>query len=691
MDRPATGKARNRLPPDPESFLSEIIRLGFCGLEDLLFDLPIRYEDETRIIPIGALVPGQAALVQGTVELADVRYMPRRQLLCRIADGSGHVHLRFFHFYHSQYTGFKRGLTVRAYGTLREGGLGRELIHPRYRVFKDSFPPLKRYLTAIYAKRVGLGSRPQEQLIAMALDFLDRKQLELIDYLPPTLTRPWASCSLLEALRGVHQPPASLPPDALEKWLYPYQRRLAFEELLAYALSLQKIRIAWERAQSQPLRIPAEQLARFLKTLPWELTQAQQRAWREIESDLSSPKPMLRLLQGDVGSGKTLLAILAAWATLANRGQVAVMAPTELLADQHYATFQRFLSPLGKPVLKLNSRSSRNQRRSVLECLAAGTPCVVLGTQNLFQHEVVFGHLVTVIIDEQHRFGVEQRLDLVNKGTGSRPHQLIMTATPIPRTLAMSLYAGLDQSRLDELPPGRPGISTTIFPAERRAEIMARLQTLCEKGQRIFWVCPKIEETEGSGGRAAETALEDLRKALPQLPVGLLHGRIAGPERQQLIAGFREGRIQVLVSTTVVEVGVDIPEATVMVIDGAERLGLLQLHQLRGRVGRGSQAGQCLLIYDTLSPDARSRLEVMRQSSDGFWIAERDLEIRGPGEIWGARQSGGLDFRIAQLYRDRDLLAFIPEATKRLGDENPEIIESLVARWLGGDLRFGSA
>ncbi len=691
IDKPPTPKARKPLPPDAESFISEIVRWGFHGLEDLLFDLPLRYEDETQITPIGALAPGQSALVQGKVELADIRYIPRRQLLCRIADGSGHLHLRFFHFYNSQHVGFKRGLTVRAFGTLREGGLGREFIHPRYRVFKGSLPPLKRNLTAVYSKRAGVESRHQERLIAMALDLMEQKQLELPDHLPPTLIRPWASCSLLEALRGVHQPPAGLPLESLENWLKPYQRRLAFEELLAHALSLRKIRMVWERARSHPLTIPAKPLAHFLKTLPWELTGAQQRTWHEIECDLSSGKPMLRLLQGDVGSGKTLLAILAAWATLINRGQVAVMAPTELLADQHYTTFQRFLSPLEKPVLRLASRSPKSQRRLILECLAAGTPCVVIGTQNLFQNEVVFGHLTTVIIDEQHRFGVEQRLDLVNKGTRTRPHQLIMTATPIPRTLAMSLYAGLDQSRLDELPPGRQGISTTIFPAERRAEIMSRLQALCEKGQRIFWVCPRIEENEGSGGRAAETALEDLRRTLPQLPVGLLHGRVGGPERQQIIEGFRDGRIPILVSTTVVEVGVDIPEATVMVVDGAERLGLLQLHQLRGRVGRGSQPGQCLLIYETLSPDARSRLEVMRQSSDGFWIAEQDLEIRGPGEIWGARQSGGLNFRVAQLYRDRDLLTLIPEATQRLANENPETIEPLVARWIGGDLRFGSA
>jgi ATP-dependent DNA helicase RecG len=690
-DRHEPPRIRQRIPRDRESFLAEIVRLGFRGIEDLLFDLPLRYEDETRVIPIGALVPGQAALVQGTVELTDIRYTPRRQLLCRIADGSGHLHLRFFHFYNSQYTGLKRGLIVRAYGILRDGGLGREFIHPRYRVFKGSLPPLKPCLTAVYAKRAGLGSRPQEQLIAAALDLMAHNRLELTDLLPPALTRPWASCSLFEALRGVHQPPAGLHAEALGKWLAPFQRRLAFEELLAHALSVQKIRMDWEGAQSQPLTIHAKPLEHFLETLPWRLTRAQQRAWHEIASDLVRTKPMLRLLQGDVGSGKTLVAILTAWATLTNQGQLAVMAPTELLVEQHHATFQRFLAPLCQPVLKLASRSSRSQRRSILEPLAAGTPCVVLGTQNLFQREVAFGRLLTVIIDEQHRFGVEQRLDLVNKGSGLRPHQLIMTATPIPRTLAMSLYAGLDQSRLDELPPGRQGITTTIFPAERRTEIMHRLRALCEAGQRIFWVCPKIEENEGSGGRAAETAFDELRKALPGFPVGLLHGRIGGAERQQLIDGFREGRFQVLVTTTIVEVGVDIPEATVMVIDGAERLGLLQLHQLRGRIGRGSHSGQCLLIYENLTPDARSRLEVLRQSSDGFWIAERDLEIRGPGEIWGARQSGGLTFRIAELYRDRDLLALLPEAARRLADENPQAVDSLVERWLGGDLRFGSA
>ncbi|MHB1543150.1 MAG: ATP-dependent DNA helicase RecG [Gammaproteobacteria bacterium] len=674
-----------------KTFRGTLARLGIGGIEDLLFELPLRYEDETRLVPIGALVGGQTGMIQATIELTDVRYAPRRQLVCRVSDGTGFLNLRFFHFQSSQREALQRGNLIRAFGTRREGQLGPEFIHPRYQVFRtEPLPPLRDRLTPVYTKRKGMGSRRFARLVETALAFLRKGELELIDRIPRELTDNWTQSTLLDALENIHQPPPEASTEQLSEWLTPFRQRLALEELLAHALSLRKIRSEWIAARSYPLTIELSELDHFIASLPWPLTSAQFRVWQEIARDLERPIPMLRLLQGDVGSGKTVLAALTAFVTVRNQGQAAVMAPTELLVNQHARTFHEWLSPHGVPVRSLHARLTRKGRREVLQELASGLPCVVLGTQSLFQGDVEFPKLMSIIIDEQHRFGVEQRLHLSDKGP-QRPHQLIMTATPIPRTLAMSLYAGLDQSRIDELPPGRIPVTTVALPEIRRAELVTRLRSLCQSGQQVFWVCPRVEDTEGSNGRAVETAFGELRAACPDLRLGMIHGRMESTDRQRIIEDFQCSRLDILVATTIIEVGVDIPRANVMVIDGAERLGLLQLHQLRGRIGRGTQGGQCLLIYGPLSPEARARLDILRKTTDGFVIAERDLEIRGPGEVWGTRQSGGLAFRIADLFRDRELLARIPNAVQLLEVAYPESVEPLIHRWLGANLRYGQA
>lgn len=673
------------------AFLAKLDRLGIDGLEDLLFALPLRYEDETRLIPIGAMTPGQTGMIQATIELTEIRYAPRRQLICRIADGTGFLNLRFFHFHEIQRQALQRGKWIRAFGTCREGPLGHELIHPRYQVFhSERLPPLRDRLTPVYAKRDGISSKRTAGLVDSALALLRSGQLALVDRLPRPLMTDSTRSDLIDALENIHRPPPEASAEHLSEWLAPFRQRLALEELLAHALSLQKIRNEWIASRSYPIRIEPDDLNRFVTSLPWQMTHAQIRVWQEIKRDLERSIPMLRLLQGDVGSGKTVLAALTAFVTIRNQGQAAVMAPTELLIHQHVQTFTRWLAPHNIPVRSLHSHLTRKERRELLEELAHGLPCVVLGTQSLFQSDVEFPNLMTIVIDEQHRFGVAQRLNLADKGI-QRPHQLIMTATPIPRTLAMSLYAGLDQSRLDELPPGRIPVVTVALPESRRPELMDRLGSLCRGGQQVFWVCPRVEDAEGSSGRAVETALHELHRALPDLRIGMIHGRLATEARQRIVADFQEGQIDILVATTIVEVGVDIPRANVMVIDGAERLGLLQLHQLRGRVGRGTQSGQCLLVYGPLSPEAQARLDILRKTTDGFLIAERDLEIRGPGELWGTRQSGGLAFRIADLYRDRALLARIPQAIRLVQEQYPESVEPLMQRWLGESLRYGQA
>lgn len=657
--------------------------LGITTVQDLLFHLPLRYQDRTRITPIGALLPGRDAVLEGEVRAADIAFGRRRSLVCRLQDNTGTVTLRFFHFSGAQQQQLKPGTRLRCYGEARRGASGLELYHPEYRVIEGAEPePVAAALTPIYPSTEGFQQTSWRKLCGQALTLLSADSL--VDHLPPPLPLA-ADVRLSDAVRYLHAPPPDASQGQLGAGQHPFQQRLAFEELLAHQLSLLRLREQVQRHGAPSLRGPAGLQRRFLEQLPFALTAAQRRVAGEVDRDLREPKPMLRLVQGDVGSGKTVVAALAALRAVASGYQVALMAPTELLAEQHFNNFARWLEPLGVNVGWLSGRSKGKARQAQLEAIAGGEAAVVVGTHALFQNDVIFQRLGLAIIDEQHRFGVHQRLALQDKGADGdgRPHQLIMTATPIPRTLAMSAYADLDTSVIDELPPGRQPVQTVAVPNERRIDVVERIRAACGQGRQAYWVCTLIEESEQLQAQAAEASWEDLTAALPELRVGLLHGRMKGPEKAAVMAAFKAGELQLLVATTVIEVGVDVPNASLMVIENPERLGLAQLHQLRGRVGRGSADSYCLLMYQSpLSAGGRARLQVLRDSNDGFVIAERDLELRGPGELLGTRQTGLLALRVADLERDEALLPAVREYAQALHRHHPERSAAVVRRWL---------
>ncbi len=668
------------------------LRLRALGVEttlDLLFLLPVRYEDRTQVVPLCELIPGQRAAVEGEVLLTEVTYRGRRQLLCRIADASGSLTLRFFNFTLQQQTSLARGVRIRCFGEARRGPKGLEIVHPEYR--RADAPAAKAaadHLTPIYPGTEGVTQGRLRMLVGMALD--QTAAQDPVDWLPASILA--ALPALRDALVYVHRPPADAPVDELLAWRHPAQRRLAFEELLAHQLSLKLLRQRIQSAPGRPLFSDGALKARLLAALPFELTAAQRRVLREIESDLKLPMPMLRLVQGDVGCGKTLVAALAATHAVQTHGQVALMAPTELLADQHARNFRRWFEPLGAPVALLTGRQSGKARTALLEGIRQGHAPLVIGTHALFQESVVFHSLALVIVDEQHRFGVQQRLKLREKGDrdGSSPHQLIMTATPIPRTLAMTAYADLDVSSIDELPPGRTPIKTVVLVDTRRDEVVMRIRTACLEGRQAYWVCPLIDESAEMPHQAAEETAAALAAALPELNVGLVHGRMPSAAKEATMRRFKDGELHLLVATTVIEVGVDVPNATLMVIENAERMGLAQLHQLRGRVGRGSFASSCLLLYrPPLSPLARERLAVMRDTHDGFVVARRDLELRGPGELMGTRQTGLAQMRVADLNRDADLLPSVQVAAETLLRDWPANVTPLIRRWVGHAEQYG--
>jgi ATP-dependent DNA helicase RecG len=674
-----------------EALSERLAALGVETIQDLLFLLPLRYEDRTRVVPLGELRAGQRAAVEGEVQLTEVAFRGRRQLLCRIADGSGSLTLRFFYFTAQQQNGLARGVRIRCFGEARRGPAGLEFVHPEYRrVDAASAGGIEDHLTPIYPSTEGVTQGRLRLLVGMALDQATADELQ--EWLPPAIAVDLHLPTLHEALAYVHHPPADAPVDLLMERRHPSQRRLAFEELLAHQLSLKLLR---QRIQSNPgwALVPDDTLkAKLLAALPFDLTSAQRRALLEIERDLAFPKPMLRLVQGDVGCGKTLVAALAATRALQQGRQVALMAPTELLADQHLQNFQRWFNPLGVSVALLAGRQAAKARKSTLARIGGGQAAVVIGTHALFQEGVEFAGLALVIVDEQHRFGVHQRLALREKGDsdGRHPHQLIMTATPIPRTLAMTAYADLDVSVIDELPPGRTPVATVVLADKRRDEVVLRIRTACLEGRQAYWVCPLIDESEEMPYQAAEATAAALATALPELTVGLVHGRLPGPEKERLMRQFKQGDIQLLVATTVIEVGVDVPNATLMVIENAERMGLAQLHQLRGRVGRGTHASTCVLLYRApLSRLARERLAVMRATNDGFEVARRDLELRGPGELLGTRQTGLAQMRVADLLRDADLLPRVHVAAESLLRDWPLHVAPLIRRWVGRALQYG--
>jgi ATP-dependent DNA helicase RecG len=667
-----------------------LARLGVTRVVDLLFLLPLRYEDRTHVTAIGALSPGQRAAVEGEVQLTEVAYRGRRQLLSRISDGSGMLTLRFFYFSSSQQANLARGTRLRCFGEVRRGPTGLEMVHPEYRRIAGEAAPLEEALTPIYPLTEGVPQGRLRSLIQEALRELERAALpDLI----PRGALPEGLPPLAEALGYLHRPPREAQLAELAAGRHPAQRRLAFEELLAHHLALRMRKRQLKTDPAWELKDSASLARRFATALPFALTGAQARALRDVEADLGTGVPMVRLLQGDVGCGKTVVAAAAAARAAGSGMQAALMAPTELLAEQHWRNFHAWFAPLGQTVALLSGSQPARTRRSALAALAAGEVQLVVGTHALFQEGIEFARLALVIVDEQHRFGVQQRLQLSEKGRqqGRVPHQLIMTATPIPRTLAMTAYADLDISVIDELPPGRTPVRSVVVPETRRAQVVARIEQACAAGRQAYWVCPLIDESDELRAQAAEETAAALGAALPGVRVGLVHGRMPGAAKDAAMLAFKAGRIQLLIATTVIEVGVDVPNATLMVIENAERLGLAQLHQLRGRVGRGTDASTCVLMYRApLSALARERLKVIRATNDGFAIARRDLELRGPGELLGTRQTGLAQLRVADLMRDAELLPRVQETAELLLARHPESVAALSRRWIGAGERYGT-
>ncbi|ABZ01240.1 TPA: ATP-dependent DNA helicase RecG [Pseudomonas putida] len=674
-----------------EAMAEKLAKVGLENLQDVLFHLPLRYQDRTRVVPIGQLRPGQDAVIEGVVSGSDVTMGKRRSLVVRLGDGSGVLTLRFYHFSNAQKEGLKRGTHLRCYGEARPGASGLEIYHPEYRALNgdEPPPPVEQTLTPIYPSTEGLTQQRLRLLCQQSLGLLGPRSLP--DWLPDELARDYQLAPLDEAIRYLHNPPADADLDELAEGQHWAQHRLAFEELLTHQLSQQRLRESLRSLRAPVLPKATRLQAQYLANLGFQPTGAQQRVANEIAYDLSQHAPMMRLVQGDVGAGKTVVAALAALQGLEAGYQVALMAPTEILAEQHYITFKRWLEPLGIEVAWLAGKLKGKARAASLEQIANGAPMVV-GTHALFQEEVKFKHLALAIIDEQHRFGVQQRLALRKKGVAGElcPHQLIMTATPIPRTLAMSAYADLDTSVLDELPPGRTPVNTVLVADSRRFEVVERVRAACAEGRQAYWVCTLIEESEELTCQAAESTYEELGSALGELRVGLIHGRMKPAEKAEIMAQFKAGELQLLVATTVIEVGVDVPNASLMIIENPERLGLAQLHQLRGRVGRGSAVSHCVLLYHPpLSQIGRERLGIMRETNDGFIIAEKDLELRGPGEMLGTRQTGLLQFKVADLMRDADLLPAVRDAAQALVARWPDHVSPLLDRWLRHGQQYG--
>ncbi len=656
---------------------AKLDKLGLFAAHDLLLHLPLRYQDETRIHPIAHAPLGQAVQIEGEITDTTVQYRPRRTLVCRVEDGSGMMTLRFLNFYPSQIKQLATGKRVRLFGEMRHGFLGMEMVHPQYRLV-GAEEPVAEALTPIYPTTAGLGQAALRKLVQAAL-----AECDLADTLPNEILLPLGLPAFAESIAYLHQPPPDAPLELLAERTHPAWQRLKFDELLAQQLSMHQ-HYRRRRAQSAAPMPPRHHLTRaLLAALPFPLTRAQQRVMTEITSDLAKPHPMQRLLQGDVGSGKTVVAALAALQAIENGLQAAIMAPTEILAEQHYQKLSAWLAPLGLKVVWLAASLPKKEKQAALAAVAAGEAQLAIGTHALFQEQVVFRNLGLAIIDEQHRFGVHQRLALRQKG--AQPHQLMMSATPIPRTLSMSYYADLDVSVIDELPPGRTPVVTKLVGDSRRDEVVARVREACLKGRQAYWVCPLIEESEKLQLQTAMETFETLSATFPELKVGLVHGRLHARDKAATMAAFKAGEIHLLVATTVIEVGVDVPNASLMVIEHAERFGLSQLHQLRGRVGRGAAQSACILLYQTpLSETARARLKIIYENSDGFEIARQDLLLRGPGEFLGARQSGVPLLRIADIEQDQVLLEAARRIAEKILAEQPEVAERHLQRWLAG-------
>lgn len=670
----------------------KLAAIGIHTLQDLLFHLPLRYEDRTRVSLAARAQLGEYQQFEGEVTSCEIQFGKRRSLRCSLRDSSGSITLRFFHFSAAQKDSLSVGTQLRVYGEVKRGRSSFEIFHPEYKPLSQTTAEVPDTLTPIYPTTEGLLQPRLRSLISQAVDLVVGKD-SVEDYLPEDLVTRLGLASLSDAILHIHRPPA----DAFGGWdrdaPNPGRDRLAFEELLTHRLSLRRLREDSDNQAAPQFADDNALLRGFIAQLPFELTGGQRRAFAEISADLQRPTPMLRLLQGDVGSGKTVVAALSALSAIGAGYQVALMAPTEILAEQHAITFRQWFEPLGIEVGWHSGKQKGKARAQQLERVAGGDCQILVGTHALFQGEVAYAKLGLIIIDEQHRFGVQQRLALREKAAELQinPHQLVMTATPIPRTLAMSAYADLDNSIIDELPPGRTPVNTLIVSNERRDEVVVRIAAACENRSQAYWVCTLIDESEVLQCQAAEVTAQQLAQQLPQVRVGLVHGRMKPQEKAEVMARFKAAEIDLLVATTVIEVGVDVPNASLMVIENPERLGLAQLHQLRGRVGRGSKKSHCILLYQTpLSRNGKERLGVMRESNDGFFIAEKDLELRGPGQVLGTAQTGLMEFRIADIARDAAMLDEVKDAADFVLSRHPSIVDALVRRWLGENIRYAN-
>jgi len=677
----------------------KLARLSLYRIQDILFHLPLRYEDRTRVVPIGALHHSSRSVIEGVVEHSAISFsrsgrQRRRMLMVHISDGTGSIKLRFFNFSKAQQANLANGTKIRCYGEVRRVVNHLEMMHPEYTAVSEHVDvATEETLTPVYPTTDGVHQLSIRRLIEQTIEKLNQKNSELLtDYLPQSLIKETglfdaSLADLSAAINFIHYPPPDVSLQKLDEGSHPAQQRLAFEELLAHQLSLQKLRQRVQAQGAEKLSDGGELLQAYIKQLPFELTGAQQKVMRVIEKDLASGQPMLRLVQGDVGSGKTVVAFAACLMAVNSGRQAAVMAPTEILAEQHYQNFSLWAEELDLTIAWLSGKTKAKQRREMLEIIRNGEANIVVGTHALFQDEVEFNHLSMVVIDEQHRFGVHQRLALKEKGKnqGLSAHQLIMTATPIPRTLAMTAYGDLDVSVIDELPPGRTPVKTVVLPESRRPDVIQRVRAAIAEGRQVYWVCTLVEESEVLQCQAAEDTQILLQEQMPEFLIGLVHGRMKPVEKEYVMQQFKNKGLQLLVATTVIEVGVDVPNASLMIIENAERLGLSQLHQLRGRVGRGSTASSCVLMYSSpLSKTAKKRLAIMRETNSGFDIAEEDLKIRGPGEVLGTRQTGLMQFRIADIVRDEHLIPAVHETAEIIFEKYPKIIDPLIRRWLSG-------
>jgi len=673
------------------SVAEKLKRLEIYNIQDVLFHLPLRYEDRTKITALGSLQIGQQALVEGVIEHSEVKYggRGRRSLLCYLTDNTGAIVLRFFHFNKQQQNNLSKGQRLRCFGEARRGATRLEIVHPEYQIVQQAGEGIEQSLTPIYPKTEGVHQTLLKKISDQVLARIGHGQL--IDWLPEQVRKQHQFPDLATALAQVHRPNRDANAFALNQCKTRAQQRLLFEELLAHQLSLLQARHEIKRTKAKKLSISDADYLSFTRRLAFELTAAQVKVIAEILADLNNSHPMLRLVQGDVGSGKTAVAAAAAMAAIADGDQVAIMAPTEILAEQHLASFRQWFE--AENCLLLTGKDKGKKRQDKLGQIRSGESQIIIGTHALFQQGVEFKRLVLLVVDEQHRFGVHQRLSLREKGNRSNlaPHQLIMTATPIPRSLAMTAYADLDYSVIDELPRGRKPVTTVVVSTARREEVIQRIKKACEQGEQAYWVCTLIEESEVLQCQAAEVTAEQLSTELSNVRVGLVHGRMKQDDKQKIVSQFKNREIDLLIATTVIEVGVDVPNASLMVIENAERLGLAQLHQLRGRVGRGGKKSACVLLYQPpLSEAGRQRMGILRETNDGFMVAQKDLELRGPGEVLGTRQTGIMQLRIADIVRDEPWFSAVRKTANYIIEHHPQAVKPLVRRWLGKADRFAN-